>query len=80
LRNAFLDRWNGRELELLHRVDEVAAGYAAARERGDYDVLAVIAGEAAGLVRDIVPAATVVERVVREAESLLKAAARRVAA
>jgi nitronate monooxygenase len=75
LRNAHLDRWNGRELELLHRVDEVAAEFAAARSAGNYDVLPVIAGEAAGLIHDVPSAAAVLQRVVSEAVSLLKAGA-----
>jgi nitronate monooxygenase len=75
LRNGHLDRWSGRELELLHRVDEVAAEFAAARSAGDYDVLPVIAGEAAGLVHDIPPAAVVLQRVVDQAATLLAAAA-----
>ncbi len=78
LRNAHLDRWHGRELELLHRVDQVAAEFAAARSAGNYDVLPVIAGEASGLVHDIPSAAAVLERVVSEAASLLAAAATRV--
>jgi nitronate monooxygenase len=80
LRNAHLDRWHGRELELLHRVDEVAAEFAAARHARNYDVLPVIAGEAAGLIHDIPSAGAVVERVVREAASLLAAGAAQVAA
>jgi nitronate monooxygenase len=78
LRNAHLERWSGRELELLHRVDEVAAAYEAARARDDYDVLAVIAGEASGLVHDIASAGAVVQRVVDQATALLEAAARQV--
>jgi nitronate monooxygenase len=78
LRNAHLDRWNGRELELLHRVDEVAAEFAAARSDGDYDVLPVIAGEAVGLVHDIPSAAAVLERVVTQAAALLQGAPRTV--
>jgi len=74
LRNAHLDRWSGRELELMHHVDAAAAAYEAARQRGDYDVLAVIAGEASGLVRDIPGAAMVVQRVIGEASALLRAA------
>jgi len=80
LRDAHLDRWNGRELELLHRVDEVAAEFAAARIAGNYDVLPVIAGEAAGLIHDVPSAAAVLQRVVSEAVSLLKAGAEQAAA
>jgi nitronate monooxygenase len=77
LRNAHLERWCGRELELLHRVSEVAAQYKAAQAAGNFDVLPVIAGEACGLIHDIAPAAAVVERVVDEAVALLDGAAHR---
>jgi nitronate monooxygenase len=77
LTNAFTAQWSGRELELLHRVEEECARYDAARAAGDYEVVAVIAGEASGLIHEIAPAASVVERVVAEAEALLAGASRR---
>ena len=45
--------------------------YAAARDRGDFDVAAVIAGEASALIDDIPPAREIVERIVAEAERLM---------
>jgi nitronate monooxygenase len=71
LRNDHLDRWLGREAELEAQAEEVGRHYAAARERGDFDVAGVIAGEACALIHDIPPAAEIVERVVAEAEQLL---------
>jgi nitronate monooxygenase len=71
LRNCHAERWLGREAELEARAEEVARDYAAARERGDFDVAAVIAGEASALIHDIPPAGEIVERVVAEAERLL---------
>jgi nitronate monooxygenase len=41
-------RWTGRELELLQNAGAVAAEYAAARAAGNFDIAAVIAGEAMG--------------------------------
>ncbi len=73
LRNAHADRWIGREIELLRNVEVEAARYAAAREAGDFDIAAVIAGEAADLIEDVLPAAVIVERVVSEAVRLLAA-------
>lgn len=78
LRNAHADRWFGREVELMRHLDEESARYAAARRDGDFDVAAVIAGESAGLVRDISSAQEVVERVTREASTLLAGVARTV--
>lgn len=71
LRNAHLDRWFGREVELLRHQEEQAARYATARREADFDVAAVIAGESAGLVRDICSARHVLERTAREASELL---------
>ena len=64
-------RWAGRELELLQNVKAVAAEYAAARASGNFDIAAVIAGEAVGLIHDIPPAAEIVDRIVGEAEQIL---------
>ncbi|MBO9652653.1 MAG: nitronate monooxygenase [Variovorax sp.] len=77
LRNEFLERWSGRELELVRRAEQEHAGYLAAREAGNFDIAAVIAGEAVGLVRDIPSAREVVARVSQEAEALLKGATQR---
>jgi nitronate monooxygenase len=71
VRNAHLERWFGRESELLQRQQEEADRYAAARKADNFDIAAVIAGESAGLVRDISPAQELVERIAREASELL---------
>jgi nitronate monooxygenase len=64
-------RWTGRELELLQNVGAVAAEYAAAKAAGNFDIAAVIAGEAVGLIHDIPPAAEIVDRIVTEADQIL---------
>jgi nitronate monooxygenase len=71
LRNAHADRWFGREIELMRHLDQEAEKYAAARAAGDFDIAAVIAGEAAGLIHDIPSASDVIQRVVGEASALL---------
>ena len=73
-------RWMGREVELMQNVRTVAADYAAARAAGDFDVAAVIAGEAVGLIHDIPPAAEIVDRIVTEAEQILNGRRNSVAA
>ena len=62
--------WAGRELELLQNVKTVAAEYAAAKAAGNFDIAAVIAGEAVGLIHDIPPAAEIVGRIVAEADQI----------
>ncbi|QDF38486.1 NAD(P)H-dependent flavin oxidoreductase [Bradyrhizobium symbiodeficiens] len=64
-------RWTGREVELMQNVAAVAAEYTAAKAAGNFDVAAVIAGEAVGLIHDIPPAAEIVGRIAVEAEQLL---------
>jgi nitronate monooxygenase len=71
LRNAHAERWLGREKELMEHAEEEARLYAEARERGDFDKAAVIAGEAVGLIHDVPPAAEIVDRVIRDAEAIL---------
>jgi nitronate monooxygenase len=71
LRNAHLDRWYGKEVELLRQLDQESPRYADARTRGDFDIAAVIAGESSGLVREVVPAREIVEQMIRDASALL---------
>jgi nitronate monooxygenase len=71
LRNEFSERWRGREAELMqHQADE-AARYDKARNEGDFDTAAVIAGEGVDMISDIPPAREVVDRMVKEASALL---------
>lgn len=77
LRNEFTDRWDRREAELLQRQNEEAPRLAAARETGDFDVAAVIAGEAVDLIDDIPSAAEIVRRMAAEATALLTGASNR---
>jgi nitronate monooxygenase len=65
-------RWMGREVELMQNLKAVAADYAAAKAAGNFDVAAVIAGEAVGLIHDIPPAAEIVDRMVTEAGQILQ--------
>ncbi len=71
MRNQHLNAWYGREVELLRDLDSVSAQYAAARNEGNFDIAAVIAGESAGLIHEIITAREVVERIVSDAASLL---------
>jgi NAD(P)H-dependent flavin oxidoreductase YrpB (nitropropane dioxygenase family) len=71
-RNAFIERWAGREWELRARQPEVAAAMERAREIGDADNASLLMGQDAGLIHDIPPAGEIVERIVVEAEALLK--------
>ncbi len=65
-------RWKRREVELLQQVENVSADYVKARTEGNFDIAAVIAGEAVGLIHDIPPAAEIVARIVDEAAQILQ--------
>jgi nitronate monooxygenase len=69
--NDHVRTWTGREIELMQRADQIAADYAAAKAAGNFDVAAVFAGESAGLIHDIPPAAEIVDRIVTEADQIL---------
>lgn len=71
LRNEHLERWYGREVELMRHMDEESTRYVAARRDGNFDIAAVIAGESAGLVREITSVREVIDRIVRDASTLL---------
>jgi nitronate monooxygenase len=70
--NDHVRRWRGRELEMLQNVEAIAAEYSAAKAAGNFDVAAIIAGEAVALIHDIPPAATIIARIVNEAAEILE--------
>jgi nitronate monooxygenase len=76
LRNEFTDRWHGREEELRTAVDREAPAFDAAMAAGDARIATPIIGEAAGLIWSVEPAAVILERMVAEAEALLKGGVR----
>jgi nitronate monooxygenase len=71
-RNAFTNRWHGREDELERNVSVEGPRYHQAFAQGDPEGAAVWFGEAAGLIHAIEPAATIVERMVVDAGRLLE--------
>jgi nitronate monooxygenase len=70
LRNAFLERWRGRDDELATDAD-TRRSYAEAASTGDLAVISVWAGEAIDLIHDIPSAADVVPEMVANAEAAL---------
>jgi nitronate monooxygenase len=71
LANELTDAWAGREEEAAAQFGALAGDYADARNRGDLSMLVTVAGECVGLVRDRPPAASIVESMAAQAESLL---------
>lgn len=72
LRNKFTDEWAHRETEAAAARGSLADAYAEARKQQDLDMYLTVVGEAAGLLRDRPRAASIVESMVTQAESLLK--------
>ncbi len=76
VRNAFTDRWHGKEDELsANRPPETKRVFAAIAA-GDPALAPIIAGEALGLIDAVEPAETIVSRIVHEAADILKSSAR----
>jgi nitronate monooxygenase len=80
LRNRFVATWHGRETALAEPATNAAENerYWAAFHAGDADNAGVLIGEAAGIIRDIRSAGSIVEDMVAEAERLLADGPRRV--
>jgi nitronate monooxygenase len=76
LKNAFVTEWLGRESELKEDKAAQVARYRQAAAAGDASVMATIVGEGIGLIHAVEPAATILDRIVAEAEALLKGAPR----
>ncbi len=72
LRNAFIDRWTGRESEIPAHREALQAEVAAGHERADLAVAGVSAGVSAGLITSARPASEIVRGIVQEAEDLLR--------
>ncbi len=66
-RNAFTDRWHGRENELEANIAIEGPRYRKAFAEGDPDNTGVWFGEAAGLIHTIEPASVIIERMVADA-------------
>ncbi|MEZ5645009.1 MAG: nitronate monooxygenase [Burkholderiaceae bacterium] len=76
-RNAFTDRWHGREQELERNVAVEGPRYRQAFAAGDPDNTGVWFGEAAGLIDSIDPAEEIIERMISTASELLARYGRR---
>jgi len=73
MKNKFVEDWHGREAELARVTVREKKRYYDAQEKGDWRDTGVWVGEAAGLMREVKPAADIVRTIAAEAEVLLKA-------
>ncbi len=72
LENPITREWGAREAEARARFGALKELYAEARAHGDFDIMPVVVGECVGLIGARLPAATIVEQMVAEAEHALK--------
>lgn len=68
LRNPLLEQWADRPQDWSSAADQLGPLLGDALSKGEF----VLAGEASGLIRDVVPAAELVDRMTREASALLQ--------
>lgn len=71
-RNAFIERWAGREWALRAQQAQAARDLAEARKSGDADNALLYIGQDAGLIDDLPPAGEVVKRIAEQAQDLLQ--------
>ena len=71
LRTAFYEQWSGREDDLTKRAAEIGPQVMRAILAGGGEEYVPFAGQSVGLVREILPAAEIVRRVIAEAERVL---------
>jgi nitronate monooxygenase len=71
LKNKLSEEWVGRENEAFRAFGTLSEQYAQARARNDLDSVAVVCGEAVGLLRDRPTAASVIDSMVAQAAELL---------
>ncbi len=75
LRTPFLDMWQERRDEARREQQRLQQEIIAATQNGRLHELAPFAGQTAGAINDVLPAATIVEQLVEEAERALRSGA-----
>ena len=74
-RNAFIDRWAGREWALRQHRAAVSEEVGAARRVGDVEEAPLFFGQDAGLINDVAPAGLIVETMVSHADEIISGVA-----
>ncbi|MEM7303022.1 MAG: nitronate monooxygenase, partial [Pseudomonadota bacterium] len=72
LKNPLAEEWQGREEEAFQRFGELREEYDSARAAADFDRIAIVVGEVAGLISERKPARDIVLETVQQAENILK--------
>ena len=74
LRSSFIEQWQNRRDEARQEVERLQSQVSTARTQGRLGELVPFAGQTAGLIDDILPAAEIVRAIVAEAEEALRRA------
>lgn len=72
VKNSLTAQWAHREDEAAAAAGSLAEAYAAARARQDFDIAAIVAGEAIGLIHDRPEAAKILETMMAQARTCLQ--------
>jgi nitronate monooxygenase len=72
LKNKLTDEWTDRDAEAFHAFGSLSEKYAKARAQNDLDTVAVVCGEAVGLLKDRPNAEFIVNSMVAQAAGLLR--------
>jgi enoyl-[acyl-carrier protein] reductase II len=72
LRTPFIETWQQRRDEAQREADRLRGELLAATQQGRLHEMFPVAGQSAGLIRDIVPAGEIVQRIVAEAQLALE--------
>lgn len=72
MKNKLSEEWAGREGEAFAAYGSLSDRYAEARARNDTDTMAVVGGEAIGLLKDRPNAETIVKEMVEQAAAVLR--------
>lgn len=76
LKNKLTETWAGREAEAFRAFGSLSEKYTQAREQNDLDTVAVICGEAVGLLKDRPTAESIVQTMATQAADLLRSGAK----
>ena len=72
VKNKFTEEWADREAEAEAERGRLAEAYAQARQREDFDVVAIVAGECVGLIQDRPGAANILQQMDAQAQAVLR--------
>jgi nitronate monooxygenase len=70
LRNSFVDRWHGHEVELAEHLEQARSEYQIGVAAEDYRVANLIVGEGIGQIRHIESAADIIHSMVAQAAAI----------